>query len=89
MANLRHGRANDAHRFALDARLRRLKMTATAAAAGICLGLWALVAGGVAGSSSASSLSTPPAGPIVDFFGSNGSSIGTTDQTPVLRSHGS
>ena len=82
--------ADTARRAALEGRLARLKVTAWAVVAGGWLALWALVSGAVAQTSQVPS--TPSASgqesPSIDLFG-QGSTLGTTPDAPVLRSHGS
>jgi len=81
----------DAHRRpALDARLARLKVGAWAIVAGAWLALWALVTGAVAGTAGAAALpaASSQESQTIDLFG-QGSTLGTTPVTPVLRSHGS
>lgn len=82
--------ADAARRKALEGRLARLKVAAWALVAGAWLALWALVSGAVAGT--APTLAAPVASgqqsQTVDLFG-QGSTLGTTSDTPVLQSSGS
>jgi hypothetical protein len=82
--------ADEARRAALAARLARLKVAAWTVVAGAWLALWALVSGVVASTTTAASLpaTTGQEARTVDLFG-RGSTLGTTQDTPVLRSHGS
>jgi uncharacterized membrane protein YccF (DUF307 family) len=82
--------ADEARRAALAARLARLKVAAWTVVAGAWLALWALVSGVVAGTTTAASLpaATGQEAQSIDLFG-QGSTLGTTSDTPVLRSHGS
>jgi len=85
-------RADEPQRAALRQRVARLKMAAWAAAAGVWLTLWSLVGGSVAGTTTAIPSASPATrseqGGTPDLFG-NGSTLGDSSSTPVLRSHGS
>lgn len=89
----RHALAADARRQALEARLRRLKRVAVAAAVASSIVLWGLVALAIPSATAAPQQATTPTNEDdrlrADFFG-NGSFLGTgVGVTPVIRSHGS
>jgi uncharacterized membrane protein YccF (DUF307 family) len=89
MTRSRSAAPDPARRAALDARLARLKVAAWALVAGAWLALWSLVSGAVAVTTAATVPQvSSQQGQTVDLFG-QGSSLGTTSVTPVLRSHGS
>jgi hypothetical protein len=82
--------ADAARKAALEWRIARLKVVLWAGLSAAWLGLWALVSGAVAGTT------TPASVPVTssrqtqatDLFGA-GSTLGVGTGTPVLRSSGS
>ncbi len=82
----------DPRRGATAARLRRLKSAIVGVAAALALGIWSLVtaalpsAATVARSPTAATVTAPS---DEGFFGSGSPQLGTSSQTPVLRSQGS
>jgi hypothetical protein len=82
----------DPRRAATAARLRRLKSAVVGGAAALALGIWSLV---TAALPSAATVAPSPAPPTITapsddgFFGNGSPQLGTSNQTPVLRSQGS
>jgi hypothetical protein len=90
MPRSRDPHADDVRRAALRRRVDRLKVASWAVAAGAWLALWTLVTGAVAGTAAPPSLPalSRQESPTVDLFG-QGSRLGASSGTPVLRSSGS
>jgi hypothetical protein len=82
----------DPRRAATAARLRRLKGAIVGVAAALALGIWSLI---TAALPSAATTAPSPAPPTITapsddgFFGNGSPQLGTSNQTPVLRSQGS